>query len=195
MPRWLATVAIVAVLLAVSAWVIGQQFGSSTVRHGHAAKGASLPMTTFKDPAGAFEVSYPTAWRRLQAISPRGSQVVLLAAGPEGASYEVQTTPIGAVVTAADLAAAEPLTNRIVKSGDDVKLIVQPKETSLGGLPGFLYLYTFRTSNGQIGAHAHYFLFDGKTMITLVFQSLPSQNLTSLAPTFDRIAQTFHTTG
>ena len=189
MPRWLATIGIVAVLLAASAWVIGQQFGSSP----HAAKGsAGTPagFTRFKDPAGAFEGAYPTSWRRLQTTS---SQDILLATGPDGASYLVRTTPIGAVVTSANLAAAKLLTQRIVKSAKDVKYLHTPEAVTLDGLPGYLYLYTFLDpSSGQEGAHALYFLFDAKTMISLVFQSLPSTGFLAEAPLFDRIAATFH---
>ena len=190
-PRWFGLVALVVVLLGASAWVIGQQFSSSS----HTPKRSLSPTSgyvKFKDPAGAFEGAYPPSWKRYPTASP----YVLLVEGPNGASYEVAKTAISAPVDAANLSAALKLTNRIVKTGFDVKLLRQPEEVSIGGLPGLLYLYTFKdASTGEEGAHAHYFLFDGKTMITLVFQSLPSQNLTSLAPTFDRIAQTFHTTG
>ena len=187
-PRWVGLVALVLVLLGTSAWVIGQQFTSSS----HHSKRSLSPTSTyvkFKDPAGAFEGAYPRTWKR---ITTSNSQVVLLAEGPDGASYLVRKTPITAPVDAANLTAALKLTNRVVKSGINVKLLRKPEEVSLGGLPGLLYLYTFTDpTTGETGAHAHYFLFQGKTMITLVFQSLPSNNFVSLAPLFDRIASTF----
>ena len=189
MPRWLATIGIVAVLLAASAWVIGQQFGSS---HRAAKSSSSLPagFSRFKDPAGAFEGGYPSTWRRLQTNS---AQDILLATGPDGASYLVRKTAIGAAVTAANLTAAKLLTERIVKSAKDVKYLHPPETVALAGLPGYLYLYTFADpTSGQEGAHALYFLFDGKTMISLVFQSLPSTGFLAEAPLFDRIAGTFH---
>jgi hypothetical protein len=186
-------VVLVVVLLAASAWVIGRQFGSSKHAPKHSSI-ASIRMTEFKDPGGTFDGGYPSSWKRLKTSDP---QVVLLAAGPNGTSYEVAKTPIGVVINATNLTAAEKLTNHIVDGGKDVKLIPtrykQPEEVALGGLPGLLYLYTFLDpTTGEHGAHAHYFLFDGKTMITLVFQSLPSNTFTSQAPLFDRIAGTFH---
>jgi hypothetical protein len=193
-PRWLATIGIVAVLLAASAWVIGQQFGSSSPSHHGAKHAATVPtgFTKFKDP-GTFEISYPSSWKRLQTS---GSQAALLVSGPAGASFLVSKLGLRTAVTTGNLAAAKPLTDHVVNSGKDVKYLKAPQAVSLGGLPGILYIYTFTDrANGQQGAHAHYFLFDGKTMFTIVFQSLPSTGLLAEAPSFDRIAQTFQPLG
>jgi hypothetical protein len=189
-PRWVGLLALVVVLLGVSAWVIGEQFSSSS----HTSKRSLSPTSSyvkfkFTVPAGAFEVAYPPNWKQIGTDSP---QYVLLIQGPNGASFEVGKTSLTAAVNAANLDAALKLTNRVVASGNHVKLLRKPIALTLGGLPGFLYLYTFKDPNsGGDGAHAFYFLFDGKTMITLVFQSLPSNNFVSLAPLFDRIASTF----
>jgi hypothetical protein len=190
-PRWVGLTVLVVVLLAVIGWVIGQQLSSSTASRPKSTN--SIRYTTFKDPAGVFEGGYPSTWQRI----PTSGQFILLAKGPSGASYEVAKTTISAPVNASNLGAAKSLTERIVKSGPQVKLLAtryaQPGVVSIGGLPGLLYLYTFvDPTTGETGAHAHYFLFDGKTMITLVFQSLPSNNFVSLASQFDRIARTFH---
>jgi hypothetical protein len=190
-PRWVGLAALVVVLLGVIGWVIGQQLSSSTASR-HKSKN-SIQYTTFKDPAGAFEGGYPATWQRM----PTSGQFILLAQGPNGASYEVAKTTITAPVNATNLGAAKKLTQRIVKSGPQVKLLTtrytQPGVVSIGGLPGLLYLYTFvDPTTGETGAHAHYFLFDGKTMITLVFQSLPSNNFTAQAHEFDQIARQFH---
>jgi hypothetical protein len=189
-PRWVGVLALVVVLLGASAWVIGQQFSSSS----HTSKRPLSPTANyvkfrFTVPGGAFQVAYPPSWKPLKTIS---SQYVLLAEGPnDGASYEVAKTTLTAPVSAANLGDALKLTERVVKSGDDVKLLRKPIALTLGGLPGYLYLYVFKDpATGEEGAHAHYFLFDGKTMITLVFQSLPSNNFVSQAHLFDRIAST-----
>jgi hypothetical protein len=191
-PRWVGLTALVVVLVGAGAWVIGQQFSSSTASRQTSQLAPVSSYVKFKDPAGAFEGGYPPTWKRLAS----SGQFVLLATGPHGASYEVAKTTITAAVNATNLGAAKKLTERIVNSGPQVKLIHtryrQPGVVSVGGLPGLLYLYTFvDPTTGETGAHAHYFLFDGKTMITLVFQSLPSTNFVSLAPLFDRIARTF----
>jgi hypothetical protein len=186
--------ALVVVVLGVGAWAIASALSSSSPKPKH-AQSPTATYVTFKDPAGGFEIGYPPTWTRVPTNS---SQYALLAEGPDGASFEVVETKLTAPVTAANLASAEPLASRILKHGTDVKLLKlkyrQPivGASLAGGLPGLLYLYTFKASNGETGAHAHYFLFDGKEMITLVFQSLPSSNLVSLSHLFDRIATTFH---
>jgi hypothetical protein len=183
--------ALAVVLLGVGGWVISQQFTSSSPRH-HRTPTATSSYVKFTDPSGLFAASYPRSWKRLQTASP---QFVLLVEGPSGASYEVAKTSLTATVNATNLAAAKKLTDRVVHQGNQFKLLRQPEQVSLGGLPGYLYLYTFvDPTTGETGAHAHYFLFDGKKMITLVFQSLPSNNFTSQAGTFDRIASTFTAT-
>jgi hypothetical protein len=194
-PRWVGLVALVVVLLGISAWAITRQSSSSP---GHSAP-SLVPTSKYikvKDPGGAFTVAYPPSWRRLATDNPH---FVLLAEGPNGASFQVAKTTLTAPVDATNLRAAEKLTTRVVKQGPGVKLLVmkyrQPEEVSLGGLPGLLYLYTFvDPTTGETGAHAHYFLFDGKTLITLVFQTLPSNNFLALTHLFARIASTFHAT-
>jgi hypothetical protein len=192
-PRWVGLAALVVVLLGAGAWAVSQLTSSTAPKHTSGLAPVSS-YAIFKDPAGAFEGGYPSNWTRV----PTSGQFILLAKGPNGASYEVAKTTLTASVNATNLGSAKKLTERIVNSGPQVKLIhlryAQPGVVSIGGLPGLLYLYTFvDPTTGETGAHAHYFLFDGKTMITLVFQSLPSNNFVSLAPLFDRIARTFHT--
>jgi hypothetical protein len=182
---------IVALLLGLSGWLIGSQIVSSPATK-HAPKPApSTPsdLVQFRDPAGAFAGAYPSTWRRLAASD---AEVVLLAASNDGASFLARKTPIRGPVGLANLATARNLADRVVKSGKNVVMLHQPQQVTLGGLPGFLYLYTFDDpSTGQRGGHAHYFLFQGATMITLVFQALPATTMVSKAPLFDRIAAAF----
>jgi hypothetical protein len=77
-----------------------------------------------------------------------------------------------------------------VASGKGVRLLAETRRIELGGLPGWFYFYTFRDGSRR-GVHSHYFLFQGSTMITLVFQALPADQFPRYAPTFDRIAGSF----
>lgn len=182
---------LVALLLAVGAWQLGQQIGSSSTAHRAAPHRVtpSSDLVAFRDPAGAFTLGYPRTWQRLQPSNP---DIVLIAAGADGASLEVRKTPIGAPIGAANLAAARQISDRVVNSGRKVRSLHAPQQVTLGGLPGLLYLYEFDDpATGERDAHAHYFLFQGSTMITLVFQAAPAGRILSLAPLFDRLVGTF----
>ena len=135
-----------------------------------------------------FSISYPRSWRQLP---PADNQVRLIAARGR-ASLLVRVAPVGVTVRPETLPNAKKLTDRLVKTVKNVQLLRKAQQVQQGGLVGYLYLYTFRDrTTRQRGAHAHYFLFQGDRMFTLVFQTVPSTTFTRVAPLFDRIANTF----
>lgn len=148
-------------------------------------------LVEFRDDAAGFALSYPKAWVRATAPNP---QIVLVAAEHDpaknqGGSILVRTTRLDAPVGKAQLAEARKATDAIVASGQGVTMRAEPTETEQGGLPGLYYLYTFRDPvSGLAGAHSHYFLFNGSTMISVVFQAIPDGDFGRLAPLFDRVA-------
>ena len=185
--RLLAAGAVAAVLVAVAAAAIGSALVSSPDSSKPTPR-KSRGLVPFTDPETGFTISHPRSWRRLPSAD---NQVRLIVAGG-GASLLVRTAPLGLRVRPETLRSAKKLTDGLVRSVKKVKLLRRAKQVSLGGLPGYLYLYTFRDrSSGERGAHAHYFLFRGQTMFTLVFQTVPSTAFGGLAPLFDRIANTF----
>ncbi|MGH3994534.1 MAG: hypothetical protein ACRDSN_18995, partial [Pseudonocardiaceae bacterium] len=133
-------------------------------------------------------ISYPASWRRLTSSDP----ALPLVAGTAEASLSMRTTRLGTEVGLETLDSAKALTDRLVMRGRRVKQLRPPRRIdNLGGLPGWLYIYSFEDpSSGERGAHAHYFLFRGDTLITLVFQTVPSERFASYAPLFDRLAAT-----
>jgi|SRR5581483_1226094 len=153
-------------------------------------------LTEFRDEAAGFALSYPAGWIRATAPNP---QIVLVAAEHDpaknqGGSILVRATPIDAPVTKAQLGEARKVTDAIVSSSDGLVLKAEPTETEQGGLPGLYYLYTFRDPvSGLTGVHSHFFLFKDKTMISLVFQALPQDDFTRLAPLFDRVTGSLRT--
>ena len=113
-------------------------------------------------------------------------------AGTPDASLLVRAAEIGTEVGAKDLRRAKNLTDRLVARGQRVRLLRPARQIELGGLPGWLYIYSFDDPDtGQRGAHAHYFLFRGDTLITVVFQTLPSESFATYAPLFDRLEASF----
>jgi len=114
---------------------------------------------------------------------------VRLLAEHEGASVLVRIAPLGLAVVPETVGAARQITDKLVRAAGKIKLLRRPRRIKLGGLSGYLYLYTFRDpGTKQKTAHAHYFLFRGENMITLVFQAVPAERFVEFAPLFDRIA-------
>ena len=131
-------------------------------------------LVTFHDKARGLSISYPATWQRVASPDPQ----VSLVTGTAEVSLLIRTVQIPTAVGPKDLDRAKVLTNRLVARGDGVQQLRPPRRIDdLGGLPGWLYIYSFNDpETKQRGAHAHYFLFRGNTMITLVFQTVPSES-------------------
>ena len=143
----------------------------------------------FSDPQTGFSITHPSRWRRL---SPADGQVRLLVAGGGGASLLVRRSSLGLRVRPETLRSAKKLTDNLVKEAGNVQQVRRPQQVRLSGLPGYLYVYTFRDrGTRQRGAHAHYFLFRNENMFSIVFQALPARNFAGVAPLFQRIANSF----
>lgn len=152
---------------------------------------ATDDFTRFEDEDAGFAVSYPAAWERLDSRDPN----VRLLVTPNGSdSVLVRAVILDGEVGEEDLADIRTLTDELVEGaeGDDIEPLAQPTQVEVGGLPGIYYLYTFADAeSGEEGVHAHYFLFDGATMFTVVLQALPVERFDPLAPTFDEVMDTF----
>lgn len=150
---------------------------------------APADFVEFRSEQGGFALSHPKSWKRLKSEDP---QVALIAANEQQDSFLVRVVPLDVAVGPQQLPAAKKLTDRIVSSNKSVKLLTQPQQIELAGLPGYFYFYTFDDpATKQTGAHSHFFVFDGKKMITIVFQSIPKERFPQVAPTFDKITSSF----
>jgi hypothetical protein len=110
----------------------------------------------------------------------------------QGGSILARNLTLAAPVDESTLPAAREITDRIVTSGEGIQLLAQPTVIHQGGLPGYFYFYSFKDpASGQEGAHTHYFLFKGPTMISFVFQALPKEEFQGLAKLFDEVIATF----
>jgi len=191
--RWIAPAVVAALLLAVLAMMLGRELVSPDApdRPARAARTAKPDFVRFQDPAGGLSIVRPAGWRQL---TPPNPEVRLLAQGDE-ASMLVRMTNLGVKVGPQSLGRARELTDKLVRSAGQAKPLRRRRRVTLGGLPGYLYLYTFRdSSTGERGAHAHYFLFRGKTLITIVFQTASAERLARFAPLFDRLGGTLQST-
>ncbi|MGH3841902.1 MAG: PsbP-related protein [Pseudonocardiaceae bacterium] len=199
--------AVVAVGLGTSAAVWGPELFASSLpgKTTNTANSANTPNATDKTdapakalPAGfsqfrsdqaGFELAYPSNWTKL---NPKDPQVLLLLAQGTQDSMLVRESELPEPVGPQQLASARQVTDKLVTSNKTVQMITDPKQIELGGLPGFFYFYSFKdATSGQEGAHSHFFLFNGKTMISMVFQTLPRERFAATAPTFDKVAASF----
>ncbi|MGH9198826.1 MAG: hypothetical protein ACRD1T_24250 [Acidimicrobiia bacterium] len=156
---------------------------------GPAAGAQPGQFTEWRNDQVGIAMSYPANWVQLKADNPG---VLLLASdGPEN-SFVVRSVELVKPIGQPELAAAKQETDQVIASNKTAKMIAEPKQIEMGGLPGFWYLYSFKDeTSGQIGAHSHFFLFKGRTMITLVFQALPVEKFQQSAPVFDQITSSF----
>jgi PsbP len=153
---------------------------------------ASKPVgfSEFRSEQAGFELAYPSDWTKL---SPKDPQVLLLLSqGPQD-SMLVRVSELQEAVGPQQLPALKQVTDKLVTSNKTVQMVAGPNQIQLGGLPGYYYFYNFTDpATGQQGSHSHFFLFNGKTMISMVFQSLPKEHFTESAKTFDKIANSLH---
>ncbi|HET9772172.1 MAG TPA: hypothetical protein VFS16_14865 [Acidimicrobiia bacterium] len=158
------------------------------------ATSAPAALVEFRDDRGGWAISYPQSWNRLQS-SDADVPLVVAEKSPEanqGGSILARTLTLAAPVDESKLPAAREITDKIVTGGEGVQLLAQPTVIHQAGLPGYFYFYSFKDpASGQEGAHTHYFLFKGPTMISFVFQALPKEDFQGLAKLFDEVIATF----
>lgn len=184
-------------LLAVGAAFLGNSLVSDDAKEAPKKRAAAadpdLPraFVRFRDRPGAFSIAHPSDWVRL----PPPSGDVRILAARAGASFSMRISSVGLEIGPQSLGPARSITDRLVSEAGSIKQLRKPETITLGGLPGYLYLYTFRDADTkQRGVHAHYFLFRGKQLYQLVFQALPAVTFDSLTRTFDAIAETLRVT-
>lgn len=193
-PRRLAAGVAGAVILAVGAAFLGNALFSSDPEPRTPTRRAATPepepppgFVRFRDRSARFSIAHPSDWVRL----PSPSSDVRILAARAGASFSMRISTIGLEVGPQSLGPARSITDRLVSEAGSIRQLRKPSAITLGGLPGYLYIYAFRDAETkQPGVHAHYFLFRGTRLYQLVFQALPAGSFRGLARTFDAIAET-----
>lgn len=190
-----AVIAVIIILVAIGlgtgAIVLGRHSGAHRAVQRPLSANAPANFVTYRDPADGFSIGYPRTWTR---VVPPGNGLALLlnVSGQDAVSVRLFGLQ-SAVRGAKDLAAIKSVTDGILgTAGTNIQILHQQTFT-LNGMPGYYYLYTFPgTNGGPGGVHAQYFLFQGRTMNELVFQAVPASDFPHLAPVFDQVANTFH---
>ena len=185
MNRKLLVVVIVAAVLAL---VVGAAVGRNLISSETPAPRAEV--IRFQDEVSKVSIAYPASWKLLPLPSGE-SDVALRIALKGSAVMQMRSTEVGVEgVTFEKLPVVRKFTDGLLAEDSRVRLLKEPDPVELGGVPGYRYRYTFRSSSNA-GAHDHYFLFKGRRMIQLVFETATQARLAELAFTFQRIAGTF----
>jgi hypothetical protein len=162
-------------------WIAGDHPRSEAAAAPVAAPEKLVPYT---DPAAGFAIDHPASWR-VETIDGG----VLLHVGAQDA-VSVKRTVLAQPVDASNLEDLRAVTDAVLAAPEAGLDVLRTTPTTLGGLPGVQYLYTFDAA-GTRGAHTHWFVFSGATMYTLVCQALPDTGFGALAPAFDAVTASF----
>lgn len=149
---------------------------------------------TFVDPEAGIKLSFPKDWEQ-HSTSDLPDKALRLVAGPAGTgdSISVRVIPYASEVTAANIDDQKNVFDALF-APEKIKVFVNQKAT-VAGLTALFYVYEFNDeATGKAGIHAHYFVFQGKKMVSLIFQALPGDRYKLLAPVFDTIAASLKVT-
>lgn len=153
--------------------------------------GSVSGVTSLVDRRAGYELSYPRDWT---ALTPQVNQAQtisshLIRINPSSA-FSVSSFKLEHAVTSTNLADLRAVTDAILSSPNAKLVVLDVREVKVGGLPAVYYLYYFPDGK-QRGIHAHYFIFDGRTMDTLVFQVVPESQFVDYAARFDAVVASF----
>jgi hypothetical protein len=165
---------------AVTAWVASHR---PTSARRPATKAPAT--TTFADAAHHYRITYPRGWARTTGAD---GELVVHVRGQDAVS--VRAFDLNTAVNTNNVADMRAVTDAILSAPNAHLTVLESQLVRVGGLTGLYYLYYFPAGAKQ-GVHAHYFLFSGKRMFTLVFQALPATDFQALATSFDSVAQSF----
>jgi hypothetical protein len=153
--------------------------------------GPTLPdsaFTEFRDDETGFRIKYPSDWTKLNTPV----REMRLVATPNAQDYvQVRVAYLETPVNTQNLANLKAVTDGSIGQNETLQMLDQ-KPISVNGMIGYYYLYTFTDEkSGLRGAHAHYFLFQGRKMNMIVFQALPVERFQDLKGVFDQMLTSF----
>lgn len=159
---------------------------------GDAGDSAVVELVDYVDPGGQFTLQYPNTWQPVESVGTEDPPDLVLAQPPSGAIL-VRVVPVAADIDPANVSGIKAVTDLIVMNEFTEVLTEGPVD--IGGLKGYYYLYRQVDPNTQVlGIHSHFFLFQGAAMHTLVFEAVPPEAFSALAPDFDQIMQSYKAT-
>jgi hypothetical protein len=181
--RVLAAVAVVVLLgLIAAAFFLGRGTTSPSTKKAGAKGGLPAGFITYHNAADGFSISYPGTWK--QVADPAAS--LLVSAGGDDAVL-IRVQQLQSAVNTNNVNDVKAFTDSVLSSPGAKLTVLGSRPITVAGIKGYYYLYTI-ASGQDLAVHAHYFLFQGRKLITMVFQGLPYNDFIKLAPTFDQIS-------
>ncbi len=182
----------VVAIVAAGAVVAGLGGGGYLLSRGSGSPGSTpVHYVSFHSARDGFTISYPRTWKRVTPTDP--SVPLLVSAGGQDA-MSIRVIQLQSAVNTTNIASLKSVTDSILSASPDKLSVLTSKAVSVNGIGGYFYVYTFSVDptnpTGPTVVHAHYFLFQGRKLIILVFQAEPSSDFLHLAATFDKVLST-----
>lgn len=159
--------------------------------HGTPTPSGSTDYRQFVDAQHGFIIVFPGAWNTYTQPNDPGVDFV---AGPNEHNFvEVRVfsnLPIS--FSPSDTQTMKAVADQLL-AGTPID-VINATQVTINGIPGWQYTYTFNDPNPSklgVGVHVHLFLFQGNRIHTLIFQALPRSNFNKLAPTFQKILNSY----
>ncbi|MGH9279084.1 MAG: PsbP-related protein [Acidimicrobiales bacterium] len=169
----------------------GTSAGGTTPPTTSANTAITLPASefeTFKDDVTGLSIKYPKGWVRTGVPV---ADVRLTVEGGGGELMRIRVIPIETPATPENLTNFKSVTDVITFTNENNKL-VQTQFLQVNGRLAIYYLYTTPdTASGQQSVHAHYFIFEGHRMFSVVLQAVPLDDFQKLAGIYDQMAESF----
>ena len=184
--------AVVLVGVAFAAYKVGQRADDAAAGQATTTTAYRVPaeFVLFSDPETGVKLSYPRNWERRSTLDLSDKSLRLVAGIPNSNdSVSLRTTAYSTEITAENLNDQKNVVDGLL-GGEAITVLVDQTMT-LRGMPALFYVYRFTDEpTGKTGIHAHFFVYQGRKMVSMVFQALPEDRYKLLAGTFDAIANT-----
>lgn len=150
--------------------------------------------TTLTDTKAGFTITYPAEWAEVpipkSADTPALiiSQHLLRISGTN--VLKLQSSTMETPVDEGNLANMRATIEAGLSNPVANLVVVDVQETKVANLLAVRYIYKYTDENGP-GVHAHFFIFDGKVMHTVMFQVAPVEDYAKYTELFDQVIASF----
>jgi len=153
-----------------------------------APRGSSI---VFHDDQVGFTITYPRTWREL---TPTAADMRLALEFSDRDGLELRVASIGGVANEQTITSFKSLTDSLVYTDASVRLR-RHQLVTLNGRPTYYYVTTYvNGATGAEGVHEQYFIFEGRRMFSLRFQSEPAREYEGHASVYAAVADSFTVT-